>query len=139
MINPRTTVPWLAACVLALSPQALPAQGDQGGATRSSRDGVYTTDQAERGAKLSADNCAACHMQDFFTQTLLTSWSGAPANMLFDLIRTTMPQDQPSSLTRQQYADILAYIFRLNGLPPGEEELGASDDALKKILIEGRQ
>lgn len=139
MINPRTTVLGLAAYILALSPTALPAQGNQGGATRSARDGVYTAEQAERGAKLSADTCAACHMEDFFTETLLMSWSGAPANMLFDLIRTTMPQDRPGSLTRQQYADILAYIFRMNGLPPGEQELGASDDALKKILIEGRQ
>lgn len=136
MVNPRTTVPWIAACVLALSPQPSAAQG---GTTKSVRDGVYTTEQAERGGKLSSDICAACHQDDFFTETLLTSWSGTTADMLFDLIRTTMPQDRPSSLTRQQYADILAYILRLNGLPPGQQELGASDDALKKILIEGRQ
>jgi mono/diheme cytochrome c family protein len=129
----------LTTVVLALAPQASAAQADQTGPTKSVRDGVYTEEQADRGAKVNEEACAACHMQDWFTENLLLSWAGATVDMLYDLLRTTMPQDRPDGLSPQQYADILAYIFQLNGLPPGEEELQASKQELRKILIEQRQ
>ena len=75
-------------------------------------------------------------MEDWFTGSLLESWAGATVEMLYELIRTTMPQDRPSSLERQQYADVLAYIFELNGLPAGQQELSADKEALRAILIE---
>ena len=139
MIRTRLGAALLTTVVLALAPQASAAQANQTGSTRSVRDGVYTAEQAERGAQVNRESCASCHMQDRFTETLLQSWAGATADMLYDLIRTTMPQDRPDGLSRQQYADLLAYIFQLNGLPPGEEELQASKQELQKILIEQRQ
>ncbi|KKK48457.1 hypothetical protein LCGC14_3144920 [marine sediment metagenome] len=39
----------------------------------------------------------------------------------------------------EQYADFLAYIFELNGLPTGQEELSGREEALAKILIERRE
>ena len=45
-------------------------------------------------------------------------------------------QDRPGSLKRQQYVDVLAYIFELNGVPPGEEEMPTRKRALEAILIE---
>ncbi len=139
MTRARLGAVLLTMVALALAPQASAAQANQTGPTRSVRDGVYTQEQAERGAKINEEACAACHMQDWFTETLLLSWAGATADMLYDLIRTTMPQDRPGGLSPQQYADILAYIFQLNGLPPGEDELPASHQDLQKILIERRQ
>ena len=47
-----------------------------------------------------------------------------------------MPQDSPGGLTPQQYADVLAYIFELNELPAGQEELSANKEVLRGILIE---
>jgi mono/diheme cytochrome c family protein len=139
MIRARLGAGLLTTVVLALAPQASAAQTNQTGPTRSVRDGVYTQEQAERGAKVNEEACASCHMQDWFTETLLLSWAGATADMLYDLIRTTMPQDRPDGLSRQQYADILAYIFQLNGLPAGEDELPAGNRDLQKILIEQKQ
>ncbi len=139
MIRIRLGAGLLTTVALALAPQATAAQANQTGPTRSVRDGVYTAEQAERGAQVNSESCASCHMQDRFTETLLQSWAGATADMLYDLIRTTMPQDRPDGLSRQQYADLLAYIFQLNQLPPGEEELQASKQELQKILIEQRQ
>ncbi len=111
------------------------AQADPG-ATKSVLEGVYTEEQARRGEKITNDVCGACHMEDWFTGSLLESWAGATVEMLYELIRTTMPQDQPGSLERQQYADVLAYIFELNGLPAGQEELSARKEALRAILIQ---
>ena len=47
-----------------------------------------------------------------------------------------MPTDNPGRLSRGQYADILAYLFRLNGFPAGARELPNDDEGLKKIRIE---
>jgi mono/diheme cytochrome c family protein len=139
MIRTRLGAVLLTTVALALVPRASVAQANQTGPTRSVRDGVYTEEQAGRGAKVNEEACASCHMQDWFTETLLLSWAGATADMLYDLIRTTMPQDRPDGLSRQQYADILAYIFQLNGLPPGEDELPAGNQELQEILIEQKQ
>jgi mono/diheme cytochrome c family protein len=105
----------------------------------STADGVYTVEQARRGEKLLRDECSACHMQDRFTGRFLQAWNGATVGLLYDRIRTTMPEDRPSGLKTREYADILAYIFELNGIPPGEEELASRKSELDRILIQWRR
>jgi hypothetical protein len=46
-----------------------------------------------------------------------------------------MPQDNPGSLKRKEYVDVVAYLFRLNGLPAGDAEMDVS--SVKRIRIEG--
>ena len=106
---------------------------------QSTLDGVYTVEQARRGEKVAKDVCSACHLQDWFTLVLIPSWAGAQLSMLYELMVTTMPQDSPGGLTPQQYADVLAYVFELNELPAGKEELSADKEALRTILIEQKR
>ena len=47
-----------------------------------------------------------------------------------------MPEDNPGSLERQQYIDVVAYIFSLNAYPAGANDLPGDDDGLKKIKID---
>ena len=115
------------------------AQSGSDGQRQSTRDGVYTVEQARRGEKVVAETCGACHMQDWFVETLMQSWAGAPVGMLYELIATTMPQDSPGGLSQQQYADVLAYIFELNELPAGQKELSASKEVLGTILLERKR
>jgi hypothetical protein len=104
---------------------------------RSVREGVYSAAQAERGGKVYEARCALCHFAgQYAVNTFLKSWSGQTADALFDLIRTTMPKENPGGLKRQEYADLLAFIFKINGLPAGESELKSTDAALKQVLIE---
>jgi mono/diheme cytochrome c family protein len=105
----------------------------------STRDGVYTVEQARRGEKLLRDECSACHMDDRFTGSFLQAWNGATVGLLYDRIRTTMPEDRPNGLKTREYADILAYIFELNGIPPGGEELASRKSELDRILIQWRR
>jgi mono/diheme cytochrome c family protein len=108
--------------------------GPDGGPT--TLDGVFTPTQAERGRKLFADACADCHTTDRFTgQDFRPSWSRAPVSTLFTVLRTQMPFDNPGSLDRDEYAAIVAYLFELNGLPPGDSELPASSDSLRTLTI----
>lgn len=105
--------------------------------TKSARAGVYSAAQAQRGRKIFQSKCASCHPLEFFTDgTFLGTWSGQTAHALFTVMRTTMPQESPGALRRQEYADVLAYLLELNKLPAGKVELPATDDALKKVLIE---
>jgi mono/diheme cytochrome c family protein len=103
----------------------------------STRDGVYSTVQAERGERVYDARCSSCHQPgQFSVPAFLQSWNGRTADALFDNIRTTMPPENPGGLKRQEYADILAYLFQLNALPPGDDELKGTDDALKRVVIE---
>ena len=50
-------------------------------------------------------------------------WSGQSINDLFERIRISMPPGQPSSTSRQEKADVLAFLLAQNGVPSGEVEL----------------
>lgn len=127
---------WSSAAAIAFAGAALGAQAS-GASTSAS--GIYSAEQAARGATLFVERCSACHKVDQFTgPEFLLIWGGQPALGLFTLIRTTMPQGSPASLTRQQYADILAYLLRENGLAAGSTELAGTDAALKKVVIPAR-
>jgi len=99
-------------------------------------DGVYTEEQALRGAEVIEAVCRECHDDEEFVGAFIRSWAGASVAALFDDIYSLMPEDQPGSLPVQQYADVIAYILQLNGLPPGEVELGAARESLERVLIE---
>jgi len=108
-------------------------------------DGVYTADQAKRGAALYADRCATCHglaltggesAPALTGGDFMSNWSGLTADTLFDRIRTTMPADKPGTLTRAQTADVLAHILSAGGFPAGQTELPTQTEYLKQIRIE---
>ena len=105
---------------------------------RSTADGVFTEDQAARGADLQTNICGRCHQPAFYTGGLIDSWAGNTVGALYQLIINTMPEDTPSSLKDQEYADLMAYILKINGYPVGSDELPGNDDALMKIVIERR-
>ena len=102
-------------------------------------DGVYTEEQAARGAEVTEDVCRECHDDEEFVGAFIRSWAGASVAALFDDIYSLMPEDQPGSLPAQQYADVIAYILQLNGLPPGEVELGAARESLERVLIQSNR
>src|SRR5436190_16742407 len=55
---------------------------------------------------------------------------------LFERMRTSMPQNDPGGLSRQQNADILAYVLSSNKFPAGTTELGRDTEALKQIRFQ---
>lgn len=124
------------ASVAAPAPAVAQESGPPPGAT-STLHGVYTASQAEKGAQTYRKNCTNCHAPAAYTGLVFKRvWTGRSAYDLFELIRTTMPNDKPGKLSRGQYAEILAYLLKLNGLPSGEKQLPSDDDALKQITIE---
>ncbi len=124
--------------LLALTAQPGMAQGnDAAPVLRSVRDGVFTVAQAERGAQVFEQVCMRCHQPEQFTGPgFIDAWSGQTVDALFEVIRTTMPEDNPSSLKKHEYAAVLAFLFRLNGIPAGEADLPSTARKLKQIRIE---
>jgi S-disulfanyl-L-cysteine oxidoreductase SoxD len=47
-----------------------------------------------------------------------------------------MPADRPGQLSREQNADILAFLLSSNGFPAGQKELPTDAPALQKIRFE---
>ena len=104
---------------------------------KSVNDGVYSDAQATRGQAAFERNCTNCHDTLRFTGAgFVQSWSGKPLAELYDVLRTTMPEDNPGSLKPQQYADLLSFFLQLNGYTAGEIELIGTDAAMKAVRME---
>lgn len=134
---------YVALAALAVSIAALGSVAAQ--TTESVWDGVYTDEQAARGAQNFALVCAACHGATLGGSgeapalsggQFVGDFDGQTVGDIFDRIRTTMPQTAPGSLSRDQYADILAFLLKSNGFPAGKGELDKRSDYLKAISFE---
>jgi len=108
-------------------------------------DGIYTEEQAMRGGPLYSQGCAACHAPDLTggemapalaSAEFKSNWSGLSVDDLFERIKVSMPQDNPGSLSRQQTADILAFVLSRGGFPAGKTELAREAEVLKRIRFE---
>lgn len=105
--------------------------------TQSVKAGVYTAEQSDRGIALFKTKCASCHAPNRFTDDLFyASFAGKPMWEMFDVISDTMPEDDPGGLKLEEYADVIAYLLKLNGFPTGQTDLPTSKDALSLILFE---
>lgn len=107
-------------------------------------DAVYTDAQAARGEGAYREQCAACHLDslggadmapgltgDIFQST----WDGLTVGALFERIRLSMPQDAPASLSAQTYADIVAFMLKVNKFPAGPNEMEPDRVALEAITF----
>ena len=115
---------------------------------RTSWDGIYTEEQAARGEPLYQQWCASCHAPDLSGGDLapglvgaefVWNWSGITVGQLFERLRISMPQENPSSVTRAQKADILAFMLYVNDFPAGEHELADRTNMLEQIMFEAAQ
>ena len=129
------------------TPTAPPPAADQTmqAAPTSVLDGVYTPEQANRGQELYGQFCASCHgpalgggemAPALIGGDFATDWIGLTLNDLFERIRVSMPQDQPGALSRQQNADVLAFMLSAAKYPAGKTELPKETEVLKTIKYE---
>jgi len=111
-------------------------------------DGVYTEEQAKRGEPIYGKECAACHGAELMGGEsapaltgggFLANWNGLTLGDLFDRIKKTMPQTSPGKLTRQQNADVLAFMLSRNKFPAGKAELYKQSEMLKEIRFESEK
>src|SRR5262249_14243476 len=63
-------------------------------------------------------------------------WREFNLNILFDLIKDTMPLNNAGTLSEAGYLEVVAYILRSNGLPSGPNELTVA--VLGSTLLVGK-
>lgn len=121
---------WLSAAIMGIAPRLL-AQ------TQSTRSGIYTAEQAERGRMQYALTCRSCHTAASHTGvTFAKWWKDRTVADLYGFMSTQMPKNDPGSLEKEQYADVIAYLLKMNAMPAGPTELLADSSALAQIRIE---
>jgi mono/diheme cytochrome c family protein len=107
-------------------------------------DGVYSEEQAKRGEAIYNAECSSCHgtaMEGADMAPPLTggafmgNWNGLTVGDLFERIRVSMPDGNPGKLTREQNADVVAYILKFSKYPAGKAELAHETEVLKQIKI----
>jgi mono/diheme cytochrome c family protein len=112
---------------------------------RSVWDGVYTEAQAKRGEAVYKLTCASCHgvalegieqAGPLSGARFTANWNGVTVGDLLERVKVSMPNDRPGTLSRQQTADVLAYVFSFNRFPAGKAELARQTELLKQIKFE---
>ena len=105
--------------------------------SKTTHSGVYSRDQANRGQDVYMGMCKSCHSPDAYTAATFTSkWEGKPLSELYGFIRDNMPKNEPGSMSPEEYADVLAYLLRINRMPAGETDLPADADRMKSIRFQ---
>ena len=108
-------------------------------------DGVFSKEQAERGAAAYKTACSECHGGDLagdgFAPALsgpdfMGNWNDLSVGDLFERVRISMPPSAPGSVTPAQKADIIAHLMNANKFPVGTTELEPKTEVLKTIKIE---
>src|SRR5262245_36792540 len=101
--------------VFGLTRASVGARQNPAGGEKTTWDRVYSTAQATKGEGLFNDKCAKCHGPDgsggdapsLVGSEFAADWDGLTVGQLFDRTRTSMPQDNPQSLTREEVASLL--------------------------------
>lgn len=112
-----------------------PAETEEAAAANTTQ-GVFSEEQATRGEDVFWNICAECHFEEDFVGPFIQSWAGASVKDLVDEIVATMPEDNPGGIPHEQYIDVVAYMFKINGLPTGDDELTAENVGAVEIAVD---
>lgn len=107
--------------------------------------GVYTEEQAQRGAQAYQQACSRCHGENLkgkgdapalIGPAFFDRWAGLSVQDLFFRVQITMSH-VPSRLfaPSETVGDIVSFVFRANKIPAGVDQLPLSEEQLRHIFI----
>lgn len=109
-------------------------------------EGVYSTAQAARGEEAYQQFCSVCHgaqLQGTPAAPLTGDvfrgrWEDGKHTLddLYYIVRSLMPNNAPGSLSKSQYADVVAFILKVNRYPAGDEDLVPKAAAMKAVTLQ---
>jgi len=106
------------------------------GQTTTTKARVYTAAQATRGEELYMTFCVTCHPPATYTGAVFKTWQGKSLGELLEYLQDKMPKSDPGSLSEKEYADVIAYLLKLNKMPTGRTDLPADVKTLRTISID---
>ncbi len=141
---------WASSLMLVLCTTPLPGAAQE--TTQTVWDGVYTEEQAARGARIYRQACRKCHFGDLSGAgdpdatpgevppglvgfAFSSRWNELSVAELFLAIARGMPGDRPGTLKPQATADVVSYVLNRNEFPAGSEELPPEPGRLEHMLI----
>lgn len=84
----------------------------------------FSDAQAMRGQAVYEATCATCHQADkFIGPQFVEAWNDRRVGDFYNLIRSSMPVDNPGGLKEQDYLDITAYLLKVNHAPASRDSL----------------
>jgi mono/diheme cytochrome c family protein len=108
--------------------------------------GLFSAAQAARGEALYQQHCSVCHglrlegnpAAPLTGAVFRSRWEDGQHTLddLFYIVRSLMPNNAPGSLAKAQYADVVAYILKINGYPAGESELVPTASTMKAVKLQ---
>jgi S-disulfanyl-L-cysteine oxidoreductase SoxD len=118
-------------------------------------DGVYSEAQARRGEQVFKSQCSYCHKDDLtggflddgvgkapalagkraFDSSFVERWGGLTLADMVATVAATMPQGSPSSLTVENYVDVVTYLLSKNDAPAGATDLSNDVETLSRIIV----
>lgn len=101
---------------------------------------IYTDEQSARGEAIYTKSCGPCHEDKSLAPLLqgepfAKNWSDKTVDALFNKILSTMPLQDPGTLTDLQSIDLVAYILKLNHFSAGQEPLLKDAAALAAMSL----
>lgn len=97
---------------------------------------VVAAQQLDLGEQWYRARCLECHAVGALSNAdFQIKWGGRSAYDLYDLVRRTMPEDSPGSMTGGTYAAVVAYLMRLNGMPVGTAALPSDSAGLSAVRL----
>lgn len=112
----------------------------------SAAEGLYSPAQALRGEETYQQFCSACHgarlqgtpAAPLTGEAFRGRWEDGKHTLddLYYIIRSLMPNNAPGSLSKSQYADVVAFILKVNNYPAGEEELVPKAPEMKAVTLQ---
>ncbi len=119
--------------------------GAAASAQTTTRDGIYTNEQAIAGADLYGRSCIECHGATLRGSeggpalvgvAFWNKWRDQSLAAFFQITASTMPVNNPNGFSPQQYANLVAFMLQQNGLPAGTEPLSNSAGDLVAISMQ---
>lgn len=105
-------------------------------------DGIYTQQQAEKGKPAYAQECASCHGSELeggemapplAGGSFTSNWNGEAIGTLLERIKISMPANNPGALDRDVITDVVAYMLQVNKFPAGSDPLPTNPDMAKDL------
>jgi mono/diheme cytochrome c family protein len=135
----RAADPYAARMAQTLAPYDRAAHATRAAPTSALADSAppqFTAGQAARGAEVYKGTCARCHaMTQWQGGTFAAAWQDRRLSDFYDLVSTTMPQDNPGGLMQQQYVDVTAYVLQLAGFASSDVALSPDTTMLRHARL----
>jgi cytochrome c5 len=114
--------------------------------TAMAEQGLYSPAQAARGEETYQQFCSACHgaglqgspAAPLTGESFRARWEDGKHSLddLYYIVRSLMPHNAPGSLSKAQYADVVAFILKVNNYPAGEQELVPKSSVMKVVTLQ---